>query len=84
MARRRPTPSTQLSRTWPGRRNRGGDRRAALSPQLRHGWLAFRHGDERRRLAPIPANWEDAADVQLERWCAGAESVLEVRRQQRQ
>src|SRR4051812_26784235 len=67
-----------------GERRRGGDRRATLAPQLRHGWLAFRNGeDERRRLAPIPALWEEATNAELERWCAAAELVVEVRRQQR-
>src|SRR4051794_13945821 len=53
-----------------GERRRGGDRRATLAPQLRQGWLAFRNDNERRRLAPIPANWEEATNDQLERWCA--------------
>ena len=67
-----------------GERRRGGDRRAALSPQLRHGWLAFRsNADERRRLAPIPGLWEEATNDQLAQWCAAAEPVVEVRRQQR-
>ena len=75
--------ATQGPRPDEGERRRGGDRRAALSPQLRHGWLAFRNGNERRRLAPIPENWEEATHDQLQRWCAAAESVVEVRRQQR-
>jgi len=75
--------AAQGPRPEEGERRRGGDRRAALSPQLRHGWLAFRHDDERRRLAPIPANWEEASTEQLQRWCAAAETVVEVRRQQR-
>lgn len=63
-----------------GERRRGGDRRATLAPQLRHGWLAFRSGDERRRLAPIPAAWERATDDDLARWCEEADAVAEVRR----
>jgi hypothetical protein len=35
-----------------------------IVPELRAGWLAFRSGDARRRLAPIPKSWE-TADV---RW----------------
>jgi hypothetical protein len=63
-----------------GERRRGGDRRATLAPQLRHGWLAFRNGSERRRLAPIPDGWEQAPESELARWCGEAELVAEVRR----
>jgi len=40
---------------------------ATLSP-LNYGWLCFALGDERRRFAPIPENWQalseqDLADV---------------------
>lgn len=63
-----------------GERRRGGDRRATLAPQLRHGWLAFRNGDERRRLAPIPDGWEEASEEELERHCRAAERVVELRR----
>ena len=63
-----------------GERRKGGDRRATLAPQLRHGWLAFRNDAERRRLAPIPEGWEQASDAELERYCGAAESVVEVRR----
>lgn len=63
-----------------GERRKGGDRRATLAPRLRHGWLAFRNDSERRRLAPIPTGWEQAADSELERYCRSAESVAEARR----
>jgi hypothetical protein len=36
-----------------------------LPPELRSGWLAFQSGDESRRLAPIPANWDRLTDVEL-------------------
>lgn len=31
------------------------------------GWLVFMHETERRRLAPIPPEWEDLDEVQLRR-----------------
>ena len=39
-----------------------------LGPALKHGWLCFEFGAERRRFAPIPENWQkfserDLADV---------------------
>jgi hypothetical protein len=39
------------------------------SDERRNGWLTFESDDERRCLAPIPANWEDAADPRLEFFC---------------
>jgi len=38
--------------------------RVVVPAALQQGWLAFQAGDDRRRLAPIPANWialDDAA-----------------------
>src|SRR4051812_3882453 len=43
---------------------------------LARGWLAFQAGDARRRLAPIPASWEEASEEQLRRWCAEALAVV--------
>ena len=56
-------------------RRKGMDRRASLAPRLRHGWLAFRGGEERRRLAPIPPDWEQATEEELERYCRSADPV---------
>ena len=49
--------------------------KAALFPQLRGGWVAFESGDEKRRLAPIPSDFEKATDSMLRRWCHEAETV---------
>ena len=40
------------------------------------GWLLFlsRQG-EKRRLSPVPTDWSEASDAQLERWCGGAKRV---------
>jgi len=62
-----------------GERRSGADRRTALAPQLRHGWLAFRSEGERRRLAPIPAGWEQAPEEALERYCRTAQPVSATR-----
>lgn len=40
------------------RRNRAGIR-IALPPRLAGGWIAFECGEERRRIAPIPADWSE-------------------------
>jgi len=47
----------------------------AIHPQLRGGWIAFESGDEKRRLAPIPAEFAKATESMLRRWCHEAETV---------
>lgn len=47
--------------------------RAGLRAQYQEGWLAFDSGVETRRLAPIPADWLDLADSDLEAACGRAE-----------
>jgi hypothetical protein len=44
-------------------------------PELAQGWLLFRAGDERRRLAPLPPLWFVATESQLTRWWDDADPV---------
>lgn len=44
----------------------------AVSAGLEQGWLAFVRGEEKRRLAPFPEDWERAGDAALERLCGQA------------
>ena len=68
-------------------RYRGLDRRAGddrstapvLSPGLEGGWLTFECGSEKRRIAPIPAGWEDADDAMLDELCRSAQVVPKVK-----
>lgn len=58
-------------------RRTGLDRReipfSYVSPGLERGWLLFTSTmDERRRLYPIPPEWEVASLEQLRVWCRGA------------
>jgi len=52
-------------------RPRRGDRRALLGKrigvraELASGWLCFRGGGEKRRVAPIPERWEELDDAGL-------------------
>jgi hypothetical protein len=50
---------------------------ARLSPKLRGsfqvGWLCFDAGPEKRRLSPIPDNWQELADEELKRLADRAE-----------
>jgi hypothetical protein len=48
----------------------------AVAPGLADGWLCFGHGDERRRLAPVPADWEALGLAELERLLGCAVRVL--------
>lgn len=37
----------------------------SVLPELEHGWLCFQSMNERRRFAPIPADWVDYPDEAL-------------------
>ena len=39
--------------------------RVIVPDQLQKGWLAFQCGRERRRLAPIPGEWDDLTATEL-------------------
>lgn len=56
---------------------RSSQKALAVSAGLERGWLAFGSGTEKRRLAPIPENWESVDDVELERLCRRARVVGE-------
>ena len=45
----------------------------AFADALRSGWLTFNSDIDRRRLVPIPGNWEDASIQRLELMCRAAE-----------
>lgn len=42
------------------------------------GWLCFQHGDERRRLTPIPADWEKCDEAQLVAYLDAARPVRHI------
>jgi hypothetical protein len=46
---------------------------AVLAGDMQNGWLTFDCDNERRRLVPIPRNWEEAAPDRLELYCKAAE-----------
>src|SRR4051812_45424444 len=43
-----------------------------VSTPLQSGWLTFESGPDRRRLAPIPADWEEASLAMLRSYCRQA------------
>ena len=48
---------------------------SVLGDEMRQGWLTFESDGERRRLAPIPRAWEEAAVDRLELYCRAAQPV---------
>jgi hypothetical protein len=50
----------------------------AVADDLRTGWLTFVSGAQRRRLAPIPRNWESMDDERLRLAVAAATAVTRV------
>jgi hypothetical protein len=49
--------------------------RTTLSGEYEKGWLTFESPAGRRRLAPVPGNWETAPPERLELMCRAAEDV---------
>ena len=54
---------------------RSSQQALAVSVGLELGWLAFGSGTKKRRLAPIPDDWQSVDDVELERLCGLARVV---------
>ena len=46
-----------------------------MTPGLQGGWLCFEYEGQKRRLSPIPDNWEAAGPDDLERYCRDATPV---------
>ena len=53
---------------------------AAVLGAFHDGWLTFEHEALRRRLVPIPANWETLPDAELSRLCIEASPEMPRRR----
>ena len=57
---------------------------SALPGTFQSGWLVFESGTEKRRLGPIPSNWQTLPPSELERLCEQAEIATRRRRSQGQ
>jgi hypothetical protein len=51
----------------------------AVSAGLEGGWLAFACGEQKRRLAPFPADWATSSDDELAHLCETARRALAPR-----
>lgn len=55
-------------------RHDSNEMRLRMRPGWEKGWLSFESEAEKRRLVPLPANWEDVSIEQLREWLASATS----------
>lgn len=53
-----------------------------LPEAYREGWLLFESAIEKRRLAPVPRDWESLSDQALQALCAGASPQSSRRREE--
>ena len=53
----------------------GSTRRIVVPADMQSGWLAFQCGEERRRLAPPPASWNEMSDTALLRLISQATPI---------
>ena len=57
--------------------------RSVLSPGLTGGWLCFEAPVEKRRLSPIPSDWQHCPQERLERYCESATPARRITRELR-
>ena len=60
------------------RRTKSGQR-PSLTSGLGKGWLCFEAALEKRRLTPIPGDWERCGTSRLEEYCREATPAMRVR-----
>ena len=63
---------TKLSRFLANAPLEKGIAPTSVREQYREGWLTFSAGEDRRRLAPVPIDWDKADDAELRRHLARA------------
>jgi hypothetical protein len=69
-------------RAWAGTERRAGidrrmvsQRRITLAEGYGRGWLTFESLSEKRRLIPVPSNWEELSNGELRALCDKAKPV---------
>src|SRR5687767_6149683 len=72
----RPDPWDGPERRVEQDRRQRAEARLALMPPLDEGWLVFKSDDEKRRLAPIPPNWESFRGQQLRELWESADVIV--------
>lgn len=72
----KPFTSGPERRKTPERRRTPFHRSAAVASEFSEGWLCFESDGEKRRLAPVPAGWDEAGPNQLLTWLQAAKRVV--------
>jgi hypothetical protein len=73
----------KAARETPDRR-RNLDVQFPMPPELANGWLAFQCDDARRRLAPIPSQWQSMSEDELRALVRRAQAPRASRRPPRE
>jgi hypothetical protein len=61
----------------PDRRMTRAARRSPIDKEFSNGWLCFEsHSGEKRRLVPVPENWESLSVPELLKLCSEAKRVV--------
>jgi hypothetical protein len=70
---------------WRGTERRAGfdrrtisQRRITLAEGYGSGWLTFESLEEKRRLIPIPRDWEEASNAELRALCQVAKRIAKT------
>lgn len=73
---------TVISDFTPERRSRRDRRKVSAPPEWVHGWLCFESSGkrEKRRLCPLPEDWEACGTEQLEEYLSRATPIRRQRR----
>ena len=53
---------------WPERRRMPDRRITAPLPEWVHGWICFQNESEKYRLCPLPEDWEQVSNEELEQY----------------
>ena len=61
-------------------RRRVHETRVVVPDRLQKGWLAFQSGRERRRLSPIPGDWDEMTGAELVELLNQADRRIKARR----
>lgn len=76
--RSRVLPPPHSDRRSPSDRRTKVGHRTLLKSGLDSGWLCFEAADEKRRLTPIPDDWEGCVVERLEQYCAMAKRARRI------
>ena len=74
----KPFPWKGLERRAGQERRQTEQRRITLSAGYGGGWLTFESLDEKRRLIPIPADWENVSQAELRTLCDKARRIAKT------